>query len=379
MNRLTILILIMLTGFALSSLGTAAAETVELSEGDDLASAAQSASPGDTLVLGPGNYSANIRLMSEISLQGAGATETTIFAASPNEPVIDIDEANRASVGGVTVTGSSVAGIRVTGGENVSVSDVQSTSNRIGVLVEGTTGVRLSNSTASDSGTDGIRVRGSGNGLITNNVVRNNAGTGISLDDSPDTVIRGNEATGNAHGVFVISSDRSTVLDNRAVGNDWNGILVWNSRESTVEDNVALRNRYGVVVDESPDSTVSGNVTYEATPLNVSVLIGLLIAGVTYVTGWHIFRASEPGHAAKASRTHRILGFTTLATYLVVASLALKQNIGMGLTLFLVLGLGLYLAKIWSINTGRNNLGPLIGSTLILKWVGLFLFFVIQV
>lgn len=357
----------------LLSAGAASAATAN--DAASLQEAVRTAGPGETITLEPGNYSVNLVLDTPLTLRGEGATLT---AADPSLPVLTV-EAPDVTVLGSTVRGSDEAGILVRGAAGASVAEVRATGNGDGVALENTTESMVRESALSGNERDGVRLRDSDRNRVIDVTATGNGWSGISLWTSNGNELRGNEVSRNSHGIFVSSSDDNAIVQNRAVNNDWNGILVWDSTGTSLEGNTATRNRYGIVVNEGQGQSLTGNVTFEATPLVLAIIAGFLAAIVTFVTGWQIFWVSEPKEAARMARAHRILGFTCFAAYIVAMGAIIDGGTTLASAAFLVFALSLYLAKIWSVNAGKGNLGPLLGSLLLIKWAVMLLTYVIWV
>lgn len=195
------------------------------------------AAPGDTILVHEGIYEENLLVERPLSLLSiSGAERTVIRAMDPRRSVAMVRLTDKVTVSGFTFESSDSEGLffdRVIEG------------NITGNIARGNhTGIRLDHS--------------NGN-TITGNATFENL-EGITLIYSNENIIKANEANDNSEkGILLLYSNDNLIADNAANDNLWNGITVWSSDRNRLTDNVALQNTYGIVVNDSKGSILSGN------------------------------------------------------------------------------------------------------------------------
>lgn len=221
--------------------------------------AVDAAKPGDSIIVGAGNYRENIVIRKPLQLRGAKGPEATVVtAAVKTKPVFNIDHVAKAVVSGFTATGSNVSGFSLHNADGCRIVDNRAVKNGSGMLVYA-----------------------SGANRITGNAVDSNVQYGIYLEKSAGNTVMDNTADMNGDmGIFLSSSNDNLVKDNSANINTWNGILVWSSHRNTITGNKVLRNAFSIVQSDSDDNNIEDNTTFPNFVLILPII--LIYAGVVF-------------------------------------------------------------------------------------------------
>jgi len=165
-------------------------------------------------------------------------------------------------------------------GHSITGPGTEQTTNNIGVIVRGTTGVTVKNINISEFG-QGISVIASDTSLINNSIT--NTHTGISVSSSCGVTLIGNNVNSNTyHGMQIGYSTGVTVTGNTANDNGDGGITIQDSPGSVLTGNTALSDKPGgrgiSINNNSHDSflienTVSGNEAISLFRSNGNTLI----------------------------------------------------------------------------------------------------------
>lgn len=344
-----------------------------------VSSAVDAAGAGDVVVVETGVYRENIVVEAGVSIRGEG-DDVVFESLVKDRPVILLNEVSNVSITGVTVRGSETGGVVIRNSSSVVVERNRFAKNLVGILVTDSANCVFKSNEVRSNVQDGMRLIRVNGSTVWNNKAMKNGWTGIKLRFSDGNVLEENLASRNAHGIILDQSGGNVVRRNRAEENDWNGIFVWGAKNNTLEGNVALKNRYGIVAERDEEGSFLDNITYEFGAVNSLVLIGFFTGIIAFMTGWRIFRMDTSERKYSAALLHRALGFTVFVTFLAIVVIIFNSDAGWGRLLFLFGGVGVYLLKIVSVSAGRaEQYGPVLGSTLLLKWVIMLLLYVLNV
>ena len=206
----------------------ASAATINVpSQYKSIQSAVDHASPGDTVLVAPGNYAGDVKLKEKVILRGSGAAKTTITGTGSGSV---IEGAKDAVIEGFTITGSGKKGaIGVTMDAGVSGNNAPMTiaNNRI---TGNNTGIKLYyspsniiNNEITGSSVYGIYLVYS-DSLVANNVIQKSASHGIYNSYSNPELVN-NTLAGNFSGIF--SEVSRVVVKNNIVVNNANAGISW--------------------------------------------------------------------------------------------------------------------------------------------------------
>lgn len=197
--------------------------------GTTIASAIDAASPGHTVLVGPGTFTEDVALNKSLTLQGTGAGSTTLVGPIGGASITVQIAASNAKVDGFTITR---AGNNVTDWNNPSL-------NSSGLAIQGLgfTGTTISNNEITGMRT-AIDINNSNGHTVRNNVIHNNH-TGL---------------------IFRNQTDNLTLVENAITGNRTVGILfldasggtnvpIQTATGCTFSNNNLSGNWYGQVVD----------------------------------------------------------------------------------------------------------------------------------
>jgi parallel beta-helix repeat protein len=205
----------------------ASAKTIDVSPGQSIQAAIDSAHAGDTIVVHPGTYRENVRIDKDwITLRGSGASADGTVLVPPAHPkgffggegisiygVIDNKGNVKKRSYGVHVSGFLVKGFR-----------------DFGMFAYGASQFVIEHNNAMNNGEYGISGFNLQRGEFLYNTASGSGEAGFYWGDSPiaRAVIRGNVAFDNKLGILVRDSNRGAVQDNH-VHDNCMGILLLNT------------------------------------------------------------------------------------------------------------------------------------------------------
>ncbi len=212
---------------------------------DLLASSLARAADGDTLRLGPGQYSGPITIERSISILGTGDPTVT---GNGFGTVITID-APGVKLEGLTITGSGRklstedSGVFVTArGDDAVISANRIVGNLIGVYLKGPENARVSENLI--EGLEDLRV--------------NERGNAVQLWNTPGSEVVGNRIRYGRDGIFVTTSRDNRFHDNRFSDLRF-AVHYMYTHDSAVTDNISTGNTVGYALMYSNRLVVTGN------------------------------------------------------------------------------------------------------------------------
>jgi len=306
MKKLAILMAGMLIFIAASGTGTATEIIVET--GTSIQNAVNSASSGDVIIVKPGTYYENIRIITQnlvIRSESGNPQDTAITAKDLRTNVITLEQANNTSISGFKITGSGegYSGVYLVRCSSCTItnndlsgnyqgiylrySDYNSILNNVvlgkykGIYLQDSNYNTLSGNRANSSTPYGIHLMRSQRNTISNNIANSNnygillentnynnlngniansnSGYGFYLTNSSNCELTGNTASSNDRGIYLIRSNSNTILDNKVSENINYGILTSYSNYNTISGNTANKTSRGIHLDSSDGNTVSSN------------------------------------------------------------------------------------------------------------------------
>ncbi|PZS29412.1 MAG: hypothetical protein DLM58_15455 [Pseudonocardiales bacterium] len=250
----------------------ASAATINVSHGQSIQAAIDSASPGDTIVVAPGTYRENIQInKNDITLQGAGSTDGTQTILTP-------PSASKATHNSCFVSGSNFDGICITNGNPpsgpVTAATALSGDTVSGFLVRGFPGI-------------GIHAYGAFNVTMDSNRLTNNALDGVAAYAGGGVAITNSQASGSSEAGFLEADtigfftptpvpvpNLATIANNTATNNGA-GIEIRDSTDpstffdpgntlanQTIIDNHVEANCVGILVLDTPNPLQSGESVF---------------------------------------------------------------------------------------------------------------------
>lgn len=237
---------LLLLAFCLAGALPAAAETRRVAHVPGaLAQAIAGASPGDILVLEPGNHPGPVTLGFPLTLQGeAGAhlsgdgTGNTVTITGPD-----------VTVTGLAISGSGNDATDISSGifvaqsaRNARITDNLLTGNLHGITLHG----------AKDSLVSGNRIEGRRSGHV------NDRGNGVYVWNAPGTIVEGNDIRWGRDGIFANASKQNIFRNNRMRDLRF-AVHYMYTNNSEVSGNVSIGNTLGYALMFSNRITVTGN------------------------------------------------------------------------------------------------------------------------
>ncbi|MFG6114657.1 nitrous oxide reductase family maturation protein NosD [Halobacillus sp. MO56] len=222
------------------------ADTIKVSEGEDLQAIMDGAEPGDEILLEKGVYSGPFVIRESIILQGEKGAK---IAGTEKGFVLKVT-ADDVTVEGLIIekSGSQNAGISVAGNR------VHIKRNTIGNVF------------------NGVEVKEAYAPIIENNIISSytddrHKGFGIYLVDSPHAQVTGNQLSHLQDGVYVSFSNLCQVTGN-SIRKARYGVHAMDSTSVVINDNEVFESRNGLMIMQSYEVRIKGNDLHDNTLLD---------------------------------------------------------------------------------------------------------------
>ncbi|WP_460008193.1 right-handed parallel beta-helix repeat-containing protein, partial [Methanogenium cariaci] len=267
------------------------------------------ANPGDTVMVREGTYTENVRVDKRLSLLSEKGA--TVAAADSGRSAIEVTVGN-VTIDGFTVTGATStgsAGLLVNSVQHCIVSNITSTRNYNGLVLEAAgdsvlrdcaadtnslNGILVNNTRdslvdgclASGNSLNGIKLYGAEDTTLEHCILSENPHYGILVEESSGSEIRASEMTANSkHGIYILSSCGTWLLKNDISGNVDGGIRTQESSDLVIEENTITNNSgafkaiymVGGVNSTISNNTVTGDCQFYT--LRNSVISGNCMSG----------------------------------------------------------------------------------------------------
>ncbi len=249
------IIFMILTAFALFSISIVSANTWYVEENESIQAAVNSATAGDTIIVGDGTYAENVDVDKRLTIKSEnGSASTIVKAANSGGHVFEITT-DYVNISGLTVKGAtSGVGIHLHSIDHCNISDNTASNNDYGIFLHDSSNNTLMNNTAPNN-YNGIALSyWSNNNILTGNIANSNNKYGISLDSSNSTLTN-NTASNNKYGIRLWDSSNNILTGNIA-SNNYNGIQLRYSSNNTLTSNIALKNNGGIRLDGSSNNKI---------------------------------------------------------------------------------------------------------------------------
>ncbi len=254
-------------------IGPSSCATVQA--GGDVQAAIDSASPGDTVVVGPGKYGP-LTIDKPIVLMGSGVPEVQSGVQQPGMTV----EADGVKISGFMISGKAEDSASkfnyymehrsakmeldlpnaavIVEGDAVSIENTTFFSAEVGVYTDGTAGLSIENSTF-ESCSVGAQLLNTRNSKVESCNFSSCSSYGADIESSENLTFFGNRLlNGKQFGVLLKGSSGSKIDENLASGNT-EGIALWDSSRNEITGNRADHNYYGIILAGSDNNTLVDN------------------------------------------------------------------------------------------------------------------------
>ena len=228
MNKLTVLASVFFILISVSGIGAAAEIIVK--PGDSIQNSINSATSGDTIIVKPGTYTENIKIVKDgltIRSQSRNPDDTIIKAKSPGANVFLL-QADKVKIEGFKISGSikfGYAGIGLSSCSDCTIENNKLLSNSFGICLLNSKDNTISKNTVSD-GQRGIYSKYSKGNILSGNTATGNREYGIALEGSESNTLSGNTAFKNERGIYLGSSDGNTLKGNTVRNNKVYGFTI---------------------------------------------------------------------------------------------------------------------------------------------------------
>jgi len=260
---------------------TLIASAAIIQSGADIQASIASASPGDTILVGPGDYS-SFQVDKPLTIQGTGGP---MLRAVTQKPAIIIN-ADEVLISGFKIEGvgkdtqskfnyymnnpAAAAGLEINlpnaaiiiKGNHVRIKDAIVFGAQVGVYADGAIDLSLQNNTF-ESCDQGVELLSCLDSLIENCSISNCGKSGLNADHCSQMVFSNNSIINTTHaGLMIKESSNCSIWDNLLSGNR-EGLAVWNSSYNDIKRNRADHSYYGIFLAGAHNNTVIDNVAEE--------------------------------------------------------------------------------------------------------------------
>lgn len=276
MNKLTVLALVFLILSSVSGIGAAAEITVK--PGDSIQSSINSASSGDTIIVKPGTYMENIKIIKEDDLtvkSESGNPDDTIIKARNKTDHVFFLQADNVKIEGFKISGTikyRCAGICLSECSECTIEDNKLSNNSFGIYLLNSKANKISKNNVSDTDR-GIYVYASENNTISGNNATNSREYGIASQNSTGSLFSGNLVFNNERGIYFGMSDGNTLTGNIVRNNYVYGIFVCGA-----SDRNTIYNNYF----NNTNMTIKNGI---GNAYNITKTAGTNIVGGPYIGG----------------------------------------------------------------------------------------------
>ncbi|MBS3766093.1 right-handed parallel beta-helix repeat-containing protein [Candidatus Bipolaricaulota bacterium] len=251
-----------------------AGETIEVTKGDSgissIQKAVEKAKPGDTLLVGSGDFKENVSVDKDLTIKAQSQGEVSISGKEEGKPVLKVGP----SESSVTIKGLVV--------EDAKGKLCKTRSRGIcpdGLLAAGKSSVRIENSSFESNGKNGIRSIGTAGVTIEDSKVRENQHAGFWVTESAEVRVNNVRISGHRNGIYLDQSARMVLSDSEVLSSSIYGINLFGKSRITVENSLVTKNGQGGLRFENSSH---GNV--RNTSINKNDGTGVLIQSSATVT-----------------------------------------------------------------------------------------------
>jgi len=225
--------------FAFMLMACCANSVVYVKQGEQIQSAINVASPGETIEIASGVYQESLVVDRSIILKGISSADSLPCVESESGSAITI-KADGVILEGLWAKSASGwtgdAGILVLSDDNI-----------------------IRNSMASGCGNAGILIQEASNNTVTGNVVQGNGNVGLLLKNSSLNRLKNNKISDNRYGCKLTGSEKNKIIGNVFLNNKYEAINLQESHANLIEDNYASGNDGALAADNCRDNIVQAN------------------------------------------------------------------------------------------------------------------------
>jgi parallel beta-helix repeat protein len=205
--------------------------------------AVDNATPGDTVFVYAGIYYEDIDINKTINLIGEDR-DTTIINAS-NIGIL-IENTNYVNISDFTIEDGGADGVRYQNSNESTINNTKIYNNGYGIRLVSSNNLSIDSNIVLSSFNVGIELSSSSYNWINNNTL-SNKGHGIRLfsNSIENTVIK-NQVISNMRGIYFIGSSHNNIIDNIIDSNTQYGIAISNSNLNIFENNSLSNNQVGI-------------------------------------------------------------------------------------------------------------------------------------
>lgn len=260
--------------------------TVNSSGGADfklIQDAVDAASPGDTIIVEPGNYTERVYFRKDnLTLQSSTGNPEDVRITSPVSYSIIQNVFNNAVF--MMADNITLQDIKVTGGfygffaiysNNCTIINCTFTDNGLGMVLEESNNNQIYNCTFMKNRA-GLQLSNSADNYLENNSINDNSFYTFGMDSNPNFVDTSNtvdgkpiycligksdtviDADSNAALIYLFDCTNITIEDFASTGQK-HGIYLYNTTNTVIKNITSIQDHYGIYMDESEDNTISNS------------------------------------------------------------------------------------------------------------------------
>jgi parallel beta-helix repeat protein len=228
MNKSIVLVLAFFILMSVSGMGAAAEITVK--PGASIQDSINSATSGDTIIVKPGTYTENIKIVKDgLTIRSeTRSPEDTIIKAKSSSANVFLLQVDKVKIEGFEISGASkygCAGIFLSACSDCAIENNKLSGNSFGISLLNSKDNTISKNTVSDC-QRGIYSKYSRGNTLSGNTATGNKEYGIALEGSESNTLSGNSAFKNERGVYLGTSDGNTLKGNTIKNNKVYGFTI---------------------------------------------------------------------------------------------------------------------------------------------------------
>ena len=313
MNKIAIILVAVLI-FALGSgIGTAA--EIVVSPGESIQTAVNNAASGDAVIVKPGNYTENIRVITPnlVIKSESGNPKDTVINGRGGANLFIIT-ANNATISGFRIE-SAEAGIYLSRCGGCTLANNEFLHNRLGIHLNSANNNRISQNRINSNEKHGIQLVNSEGNQLLNNIINSNE-RGINSLTSNKSTISGNEVSYNTEFGMWISQSHDNKITGNTVNESSRGIHQNSSSRNVISGNIiAFNNVSGLfecpgchnnrIFNNYLNNRDNANIKTRDTTWNITKTIGTNIVGGPYLGGNFWANPTGTGFSQTAQDTNK--------------------------------------------------------------------------